>query len=102
MRRGTTPTHEFSVDVDLTSAEEIYISYRQGGKMSNKVLVEKDINDIIVEPDKLTVTLTQEDTLAFRVGSLEVQIRARMPDDRAYASQIMTAPVEPAIKEGVI
>ena len=32
MRRGTTPTHIFLTDIDLTDAEVIYLTYQMNGK----------------------------------------------------------------------
>ena len=55
-----------------------------------------------------TITLTQADTLL--LGSLdpetdqtvEVQIRGKTADGRAFASNIMTAPVSRILKDGQI
>lgn len=78
MRRGTTPTHYFKTKVDLTGATEMFITYAQ----EDKKVVEKTINDITIEPDQLTVTLSQTDTLAFStIGEVEIQCAAKMPPD---------------------
>ena len=98
MRRGTTPTHVFSVDADLTSADAIYITYRQ----NQKNILEKTIEDITVTEKKIETQLTQQETLMFQKGEVEIQIRVKMPDGSAYASQIMKVPVEMILKEGVI
>lgn len=99
MRRGTTPSNIFTVDTDLTSAEALYITYRQG----YKTVVEKSLTDgIEVTAETITVTLSQADTLKFAKGDVEMQIRARFPGGEAIASQIMTAPVEAILKDGVI
>lgn len=98
MRRGTTPTNTFTVDVDLTQAEALYITYKQGGR----TVIEKKLADITVTAEALTVTLTQTDTLKLRSGNVEIQIRARLIGGEALASEIMTVPVEAILKEGVI
>ncbi len=99
MRRGTTPTHDFTTDVDLSEATKIYITYKQGGK----VILEKELSDITVTPTKLTVELTQEDTLAFGVSkSVEIQIRALMDTGEAIASNVITTTAQKILKEGVI
>lgn len=98
MTRGTTPIHVFLTDVDLSEATEIYISYSQ----RNSVQIEKALADITVEPDKLTVTLTQEETLRLECRTVEIQIRAKLPDGRALASNIMTTMVNPVLKGGAI
>ena len=98
MYRGTTPLNIFTVDADLTTAEVIYITYKQGCK----VVIEKDIDEIEVVADKLTVRLSQEDTLKFDYREVEIQIRARYPDKTAIASNIIKTTVEHILKDGVI
>lgn len=98
MRRGTTPTNTFTVDVDLTQAEVLYVTYKQNAR----TVIEKALADVTVTAKAVTVELSQADTLKFGKGEVEMQIRARLPDGSALASQIMTAPVEAVLKEGVI
>lgn len=98
MRRGTTPTNTFTTDIDLTEAVVLYITYKQ----NHRVVIEKTLNDVTVTPEAVEVTLTQAETLRFRTGDVEMQIRVRFPDGSAPASQVMVAPVEVILKEGVI
>ena len=98
MIRGTTPTNVFNVNLDLTNADVIYITYAQ----QNKPIIEKAINDIVVEPDKLTVKLTQQETLKLQVRACEIQIRARFPDGTAIASNIIQTTARKILKGGVI
>ena len=97
MRRGTTPTNTFSVPLDLTGAT-IYISYEQDGK----VVVEKTGTDITVATDSLTVKLTQNDTLGFHPGKVNIQVRYVDSFGTADASQIITTSFERIIKDGEI
>lgn len=96
--RGTTPTHIFEVDVDLTSAVVMYISYKQ----FDKVVLEKTLEDITVTATQLTVRLTQEETLLFKDGLVEIQIRARLADDSALKSDVIKTDADKLIKDGVI
>ncbi len=98
MRRGTTPTNTFTVDVDLTTAIAVFVTYKQG----DRLLVEKDIGDLDITATKVEVTLSQEDTLAFAQGSVQIQIRAKYGDGAAIASNIIVAPVDQILKDGVI
>lgn len=98
MRRGTTPTNTFTVDTDLTTAVAVFVTYRQGGQ----VLVEKSIDDLTITSTAVEVTLTQEDTLAFAHGTVQMQIRAKFRDGAAIASNIIIAPVDQILKDGVI
>lgn len=129
MIRGTTPTNVFNVDIDLTNAIAIYITYRQPRKL---VAFEKSIHDIEVSPTSLSVKLTQEDTLKLKINKqpfptvktvtytsvngngevtpimeddsnvVEIQIRAKFADGTAVASEIIKTTVEEILKEGVI
>lgn len=98
MFRGTTPTNVFNVDVDLTNAEVIYITYKQ----QNKVVFEKEKSDITVTENSLTVKLTQEETLKLTEREVEIQIRARFSDGTALASNIIKTTANKILKDGVI
>lgn len=97
--RGATPTNTFRVHVDLTSAVVMYITYKQMGR----TILEKDIDEITIESDKLTVTMTQEESLKFiQNRPVEIQIRARLSDDSAHVSEIIRTTASELLKEGVI
>ena len=100
MKRGTTPTHTFSVDVDLTSATAIYLTYKQG----NQTIVERDNTEMTVTAESIQVKLTQEETLAFNsAANIQIQIRAVFSDGTAIASDILTvSPAGQILKDGVI
>lgn len=99
MRRGTTPTQILTVDTDLTTAEVIYITYKQRGV----VVMEKQKDEVDVYEDRIEFTMTQEETLAFNnVFPVSVQIRARYPEGEAVASNIVETNVQMILKEGVI
>lgn len=99
MYRGTTPTNVFTTDLDLTEADVVYITYKQG----EKTVIEKTKDEITVEAEQITVELTQEDTLMLKSPSpVGIQIRARFADGTAVASNVMTASVEQILKDGVI
>ena len=98
MRRGTTPTNTFTVDVDLRQATALYVTYKQ----NSRVILEKTLADATITETSVAVTLTQEDTLAFAQGSAQIQIRAKFVDGAAIASNIITASVDQILKDGVI
>ena len=77
MRRGTTPTFQFSIDFDLTDWD-VYVTFTQG---SNRLLTRKDAVIAATEDGcTVTVELTQEETLAFKVGKASAQVRAEKND----------------------
>ena len=98
MRRGTTPTNTFTVDVDLRQATALYVTYKQ----NSRVILEKTLADATITETSVAVTLTQEETLAFGKGTVSIQIRAKFVDGVAIASNIITANVNAILKDGVI
>ena len=98
MIRGTTPINHFNVDLDLTEADVIYITYKQNGK----VAFEKEKSDIAVTAERLSVKLSQADTLKLDAREVEIQIRARFPDGNAVASNIIKTTASRILKDGVI
>lgn len=99
MTRFTTPTNTFDVNLDLTEAEAVYVTYSQ----NDEVVFEKTGAQLDITPGRLSVTLTQEDTGKLStLYPVEIQIRARFADNSAPASDVMRAPVKKVLKEGVI
>ena len=73
--RGTTPLVVFDVDMDLREADRIRVIFRQCGE----VVIAAELDRLTVEEDSISLTLTQEETLAFcsnRDRPIEIQIRA--------------------------
>ena len=106
-RRGTTPTHIFKTSVDLTNAQELYLTYKQG----DSIRIEKTLADVTIEPvnddenyqSLVKVTLSQADTLALKAEDfVDVQARVLFPNDKALASDILNIPVRGILKEGII
>ena len=62
------------------------------------------IDDPIVDAEnsKLTITLTQEQTLGFQKGVANLQVRGVFADETAFASDICTVPINPVLDERVI
>lgn len=114
MYRGTTPTITINCDIDVSEFVTMWVTFRTQQLATyappKQVEVTKHLGDEGVDAtDKVvTVSLTQADTLL--LGSLspdedqqvEVQIRGRTEDGRAFASNIMTAPLSRILKDGVI
>ena len=99
MRRGTTPAITLTVDYDITEWT-VYVTLRNGGNMltlTNDALTMSYAN----QKTTIALALTQEQTLAFAVGSCEVQVRA-IHDGTAIATNIERVDVRRILKEGVI
>ena len=101
--RRTTPQHIFNTDIDLTSCEVIYLTYEQGPECKPKKILEKVKEEMEVEADKVTVGLTQEETLKFSPDDkVAMQFRVKYPNGDALASNKMYATFEDILKGGVI
>ena len=98
MTRGETATHIFNTNTDLTGAT-VYVSYFQRGRR----VIEKTNRDIMIESDKITVGLSQKDTLRLSAEvPVSIQIRYIRANGVASVSNIMTANINDVLKEGVI
>lgn len=99
MIRGTTPTLEFILPFDTSTLAEAYITFAQ----NSEIVLDKKMDTCICEGEKLTLSLTQKDTLAFCVGKvIEIQLRVRTIDGEALASNIISTTAERIIKDGEI
>lgn len=97
--RGATITNTFNVSVDLTSAVVLYITFEQ----SNRVVLEKTLEDCAVTPESISVDFSQEDSIAFKEKKpVRIQIRARLADGSAHVSEIIDTTASELLKEGVI
>lgn len=99
MTRGTTPDIIATLTgVDLSDVVVLYVTLQQGS-----VVVEKNLDEVIIDGSEIHVTLTQEETLSFTANTeVKMQVRGLMSDGRAFATNIRTATVKPILKEGVI
>lgn len=98
MIRGTTPTHTFHTNISLSSATSVYVTYKQGS-----ATIEKPKSSLTITSSTVVATLSQTETLLLSSGSdVQIQIRAKLSDGTAVASNIMTVPVEAILKDGEI
>lgn len=85
--KGTTPTVMLSFSdegLDLTEVNHLYVTFEKGQREVTK----KD-EDLTVEPKKIYVYLSQQDTLKLGEGEVEVQANWTTMHGRA-ASKIKT------------
>ena len=105
--RGTTPTLTFHVKdetINLNDFEVMYVTFQTKLGVPNPRTKEYSIEDLTLdaENNNIEVYMTQEDTLTFVNPNAECQIRARMYNDRTYASNIKDLSIGRILKEGVI
>lgn len=98
MIRGTTPTLEFILPFDTSLISEAYVTLAQAGD----VVLDKPLSECALDGNKMTVKLTQGDTLKLKTGLIEIQIRAKTIDGDAIASDIILTSAQKILKDGVI
>ena len=97
--RGTTPTLEFVLPFDAGTLVDAYVTISQ----NNVVMVDKPLTVCRCDGQKLSVTLTQEETLMLDCNCIsEIQIRAKTRAGDVIASNIIRASTSRILKEGVI
>ena len=98
MRRGTTQQIIFALSEAIDMAV-LYITFQQGGK----TVLEKTLDDVVIDGNNIIVDLTQEDTLALRASqTVYIQLRIRDKLDNAVASKVLRLYTDDVLKEGVI
>ena len=93
MTRGTTPTFIITVkDLDTLQNNSVYVTFKQ----SDVCLTLKD-KDITIEENRISLYLTQEQTLQFRHGLAKLQVRGVDINGTAWASNIVNVPINPVL-----
>lgn len=99
MIRGTTPTLEFIIPFDTGQLSEAFVTLSQ----NETIIIDKALTDCQCNENKLSVRLTQEETLKLQCDCMtEIQIRAKTLEGEAIASQIIKVNTERILKDGVI
>lgn len=105
MRRGSTYDVTVLVGQDVTGADALHVAFRN---TKRTVLVKEIPDDVSMTEDegstRLSVTLSQEDTLKFKEGQpVEGQVRCRI-GDTVYATPVflVAETVDGIIEDGVI
>lgn len=99
MIRGTTPTLEFIIPFDTGQLADAFVTLSQ----NEVVVIDKALTECQCNENKLSVRLTQEETLKLQCDCMtEIQIRAKTLEGEAIASQIIKVNTERILKDGVI
>lgn len=99
MIRGTTPTLEFTIPFDTNQLAEAWITFSQ----LDVVVLNKTLTECQCDGNKISIKLTQEDTLQLNSDSItNIQIRARTIAGDAFASNIINRSIGRILKDGVI
>lgn len=103
MYRGTTPTliFNFNEEADLSDVSTCWVTISNllRTKVKDYSLDDVEINN---EDKTISLALTQEDTLYFGQGTIQIQVRLKNSDEMAYASNIVQTTMQEILKEGEI
>ena len=85
--QGTTPTFVLTLPdtVDLTEAENIYVTFSQGSQNS----ITKSGDDLAVFAHQVDVYMTQKDTLQFRDGIVLIQMNWTFSGGQRAATDVV-------------
>lgn len=98
MRQGTTPTIQITInDIDLNEMQNIYVVFEQNG-----YILKKESSDLDIEGNVISVLLSQEETLNFKEGTCNIQLRMITKGRVAIASPIKTTKVYRVLNKEVI
>ena len=103
MIRGTTPilTFKINTELDLSEIDVAEITFKSLNGTKEKTWNNSRLS-IDAEENKIQLALTQEETLYFSVGEIDIQLRIKMQNTMVYASKIVTSTLDKILKEGVI
>ena len=98
MRQGTTPTIQITInDIDLNEMQNIYVVFEQNG-----YILKKESSDLDIEGNVISVLLSQEETLNFKEGTCNIQLRMITKGGVAVASPVKTTKVYRVLNKEVI
>lgn len=98
MRQGTTPTIQITInDIDLNEMQNIYVVFEQNG-----YILKKESSNLDIEGNVISVLLSQEETLNFKEGTCNIQLRMITKGGVAIASPIKTTKVYRVLNKEVI
>ena len=100
MWRGTTPTYTFTLpeDVRLDDFTTVFLTFAQNGHN----VLEKTKDELEATDEGFRLLFTQADSLCFSPGPVKIQLRARMPDGTAVASNVISTTAQEVLKDGEI
>ena len=100
MIRGTTPTFQLHIQdesIDLTEAQNVYATFKQGNKT-----ITKTGDDINVEPYWVDVYMSQEETLGFHYGEMRIQLNWTYEDGSRACTKVVKKKVDRNLIERVL
>ena len=82
----------------LDDFDVVYVTYSQSGR----TVLEKNKNELEATDSGFRLIFSQADTLCFSPGPVKIQIRAKLRDGNAVASDIISTTALEVLKDGEI
>lgn len=99
MRRGTTPTHTFTLPFSVDFIDKLRVVYAQ----RNIIKVVKKETDVTLRGNEVVVKLTQQDTLKLNCKlTTDIQLRVLTTSGDALASDIYTRSTKRCLDDEVL
>ena len=99
MRRGTTPTHTFTLPFPVDTVKNALIVYKQG----DEEILRKTVSQCHMDGNTLSVDLTQEETLRFCCEKKAlIQVKVLTKENKALVSDIITTDVSKCLTDEVL
>lgn len=99
MRRLSTPTHTFTLDIDMMIVKTIRIVYAQ----DDSVILVKRGDDVLIDGNTVSVRLTQEETRLFSASStVSIQLDILTTDGDVLHSDIIKTLVQDVLLDEVV
>ena len=103
MIRGTTPTYTLTIEGQDLTDKTIYVTLKIGKNLMT--LTNDRLSVVYSQQDQKSIvafTLTQEETLSFKVGTGDVQVRFINAEGIAYATDIGKIEIDKVLLERII
>lgn len=97
INRSSTPRQTFKMPFDLRGVT-LRVTYQQSGEN----IITKTNDDMVIEGDRFSFALSQEETRKLEEGTLNIQIKFKLPDDFADYTKTIRARVEDVLDDEVI
>ena len=101
MYRGSTPVYTIYMDgLQFSDLANLQITFTQ----DHQIMIERSLNDMTIDTKANTASfsLTQEETMQLKVGTVDKQIRLMNGGGTVTLTRIFRERVEPNIREDLI
>lgn len=103
MQVGTTPQHTLVFPIDVSSAKKIQITYSHKKCDVSEIILQKNIESLSVDSNKVTVFLSEQETFLFKdLKYVDIQARLLMLDDNVIATEPIRINVDKCLDDNLL